>query len=555
MSTQERWDIALKVLGGPLAALGEQVFRGPVVRLGANPGPGGFKLNGYRGLDARQCVITAYTGGQVSVAPVGTNQIRLAPHANVNWKEIDPINGPEYLSDGCAVHLGPVGRGATIEFVEARRLGVWEKGRLASDVADVAMADGGSAQVAQHGMTRSGPVPASYKVGNVRTSTAPFWFLGCMFFMTTATAVSLLAIGGFVYFRKDVVALGPDEPGYEFYQSIDLQSEEVNLDHLEGLQKPFYEFVMAPNAEAAGEAQKGIDAPENWDQLFLQYTTAAVDRNVRAWNVFRRLEAIKSDYAKVVTQLRAAELPEVFAAIPYQESRYRPELQSVVCAKGYWQFMPEVALRVEKKAGLPFRVRDCKFKGTNVKWSPTELAPPNMVSKNGVYMDQGECMIDGCAVDDRLDLAKSTAASIYTLGEAYRDPTLRRSGSLVQLTIATHNAGYDDQRFTGSRKKSNILVSYGAWIKKNGNERGPYFYGENITCRTHEEKSWCGGSLPAETQHYVYSIVAQHLLAVCYYAQNYGEDRAFNPWVQYTTGDGYCKQFKIPSRAEVLRQK
>lgn len=554
MSTQERWDIALKVLGGPLAGMGEQVFRGPVVRLGANPGPGGFKLGGYRGLDARQCVITAYTGGQVSVAPVGSNQIRLAPHSNVKWKEIDPITGPEYLSDGCAVHLGPVGRGATIEFVEARRLGVWEKGRLASDVADVAIADGGSANIDQ-AITRKGPVPASYKVGNVQTSTAPFWFLGCMFLMSSATAVSLLAIGGFVYFQRNVVELGPDEPGYEFYESIDLETAAVDTDLFEGLQKPFYDFVMAPNAEAAGGAQKDLDAPENWDQIFLQYTTASVDRHVRAWKVFRRLEAIKSDYAKVVSQLRASELPEVMAAIPYQESRYRPELQSVVCAKGYWQFMPEVALRVERKAGLPFKVRDCKLRGTNVKWTPKELAPPNMVAKNGEYMDEGQCMIDGCAVDDRLDLKKSTDASMYTLGEAFRDPTLRRSGSVVQMTIASHNAGYDDGRFTGRKKSSNILISYNKWIKKNGKARGPYYYGDNILCRTHEEKSWCGGAMPAETQHYVYSIVAQHLLAVCYYAQNYGEDRAFNPWVQYTTGDGYCKRFKIPSRAEVLRQK
>ena len=79
--SKERWDIAIKVLNGPLASLGEQVFRGPVVRIGADPGPGGVKLNGYRGLDARQCVITAYDGGSASVAPVGSNQLRLAPHA------------------------------------------------------------------------------------------------------------------------------------------------------------------------------------------------------------------------------------------------------------------------------------------------------------------------------------------------------------------------------------------------------------------------------------------------------------------------------------------
>ena len=549
MSTQERWDIALKVLGGPLAAMGEQVFRGPIVRLGANPGPGGFRLTGYRGLDARQCVITAYAGGRVSVAPVGTNQVRLAPHPNVKWKEIDPITGPEFLSDGCALHLGPVGRGATIEFIEARRLGVWEKGRLASEIADVPApgAAGGAGQ---------GPVPASYKVGNVQTSTAPFWFLGCMFLMSSSTAASLLAIGGFMWaYNQTIPTLGPAEPGLVFYESVDLEKTQVDPSLFEGLQKPFYDFIMQQNMAAAGGAHGGLEDAENWDQNFLKYTTASVELHVRAWNVFRRLEAIKSEYSKVVTQLRAAELPEVFAAIPYQESRYKPELQSYVCAKGYWQFMPEVALRVEKKAGLPFKVRDCKFKGSSVKWSPTELAPPLNVAKRGDYMDNEECQIEGCAVDDRMDLSKSTAAAIYTLKEAYEDRTLRSSGAVVQLTIASHNAGYEDSRFTGRTKRGNILTAYNRWLKKEGKARGPYFYGDNIRCRDHHEKSWCGSEIPNETQHYVYSIVAQHLLAVCYYAQNYGEDRAFQPWVQHVTREGYCKAFKIPSRAEVKNRK
>ena len=548
MSTQERWDIALKVLGGPLAGAGEQVFRGPIVRLGANPGPGGFRLNGYRGLDARQCVITAYSGGSVSVAPVGSNQIRLAPHPNVKWKEIDPIRGPEFLSDGCALHLGPVGRGATIEFIEARRLGVWEKGRLASEIADVGVADAGSAG--------GGPVPASYKVGNVRTSTAPFWFLGCMFLMSSMTAASLLAIGTFAWMQRSVVSLGPDEPGYEFYESVDLSTTEIDASLFEGLQMPYYDFIMALNADAAGSAQSRLDSPENWDQVFLQYVTASVEQHVRAWNVFRRLEAIKTDYAKVVTQLRDEGLPEVFAAIPYQESRYKPGLQSYVCAKGFWQFMPEVALRVERKAGLPFRVRDCKFTGTDAKWTPTELAPPTGVAKNAVYVDQNKCLIEGCAIDDRMDLAKSTAAAMYTLGEAYKDATLRKSGSVVQITIASHNAGYDDSRFKSGRNRSNLLPAYKRWSSGVGKGRGPLFYGENIRCRSHDDSGYCGGVMPAETQHYVYSIVAQHFLAVCYYAQNYGQDRAFQPWAKYVTGDGYCRNgFKIPSKAEVLRRR
>ena len=60
---QERWDIVLRFLDGPMAAQGDETCRGPVVRIGSNPGPGGLKLTGYRGLDDRQAVITAYDGG------------------------------------------------------------------------------------------------------------------------------------------------------------------------------------------------------------------------------------------------------------------------------------------------------------------------------------------------------------------------------------------------------------------------------------------------------------------------------------------------------------
>ncbi|MBT3219543.1 MAG: hypothetical protein HN348_10670, partial [Proteobacteria bacterium] len=225
--SQERWDVVLKVLNGPLAAMGEQVFRGPVVRIGANPGPGGLKLTGYRGLDGRQCVVTAYDGGSVSVAPVGTNQARMAPHPNVKWKEIDPLRGPEYLSDGCALHLGPVGRGCTIEFVESRRLGVWETGRLASEAAG----QGQVAQMGRMGQPGQGPVPVAIdarSVGQVRASNVPIWFLGILFLMALGTATIILIIGVWVFLQREVVSLGPVEEGYEFYGSIDLDSTEVS---------------------------------------------------------------------------------------------------------------------------------------------------------------------------------------------------------------------------------------------------------------------------------------------------------------------------------------
>ena len=174
MSSQERWDVVLRVLSGPLELEGDIVCRGPVVRMGARPGPGGLNLKDYRGLDDRQAVISAYDGATVSLAPVGTNQVRMAPHPNVDWNELQPLRNPAYLTDGCAFHLGPPGRGVTIQFIEARRLGVWEQNRILSDAA------AGSPEVQ----------PSD--VRELRTNKGiPACFLGGLMFIAMCIAVSV----------------------------------------------------------------------------------------------------------------------------------------------------------------------------------------------------------------------------------------------------------------------------------------------------------------------------------------------------------------------------
>ena len=123
--SQERWDVLVRFVDGPLSFQGVVTARGPVVRIGANPGPGGLKTEGYRGLDDRHAVITCYDGGAVSIAPVGGNPVRVGPHEFVQWGELQPIQKPVHLSEGNAVHIGPLERGATFVFQEAQRLGGW----------------------------------------------------------------------------------------------------------------------------------------------------------------------------------------------------------------------------------------------------------------------------------------------------------------------------------------------------------------------------------------------------------------------------------------------
>ena len=210
--SSERYDVVLKALNGPLASMGEQKFQGPMVRIGANPGPGGMALNGYRGIDARQAVITAYSEGEATVGPVGTNQVRLAPHANVDWKAIDPLTGPEYLNKGAAIHLGPVGRGATVEFVRVEKLGVWTQGRVGSAVDSVKSV---SVSAPVSGARKAAP---QRSVARIAAATLPIWIVGCLGLFVAVVAAGVLIA---VYVGGPVIEkLGPTVEGEEFYEEI-----------------------------------------------------------------------------------------------------------------------------------------------------------------------------------------------------------------------------------------------------------------------------------------------------------------------------------------------
>ena len=548
MISQERWDVILKVVSGPLEGLGDQVLRGPVVRIGVNPGPGGLQLTGYRGLDARQAVITAYDEGTASIAPVGTNQVRMAPHANVNWKEVDPISKPQYLNEGCAIHLGPVGRGCTLEFVKCQRLGAWQGGAMSSSVEPGGGPSGGVRATAL--------VQKGIKVKSVRTSTAPVWFLGCLMLLVGTAVPTVLAIGFIRGLTPDPP--GPTEEGPEIYwrqssspPTAETRKEIEGLDLLNGLEKGFGAFVMQPNIDQSGRLE--LRGRDHWDEKFYEMTVTATLQHVQWKRLFRKYEDIKGDYATVVGVMRDKGLPDVFAAVPIRESNYTASATSTACAHGYWQFMPEVAHRLEVQNGLDFVVRYCKFKDADVVWNPTLMAPPRDVYKNGDYIANRLCRIKACAKDDRSDLRKSTAAAAFDFNDAYNDPTLKASGAVVQMTIATHNTGYNDERF-GLKKTSNVLPGFTAWSAGRPASDHSNWYGENMTCLDAPEgQNYCGGSkLHRDTQNYVYPIVAQHLLAVCYYAQNHAtEYPEFQAWAMHVREDGYCKKFKIPTPDQV----
>tara|TARA_Y100001954_G_C15567474_1_gene481763 strand:- start:454 stop:741 length:288 start_codon:yes stop_codon:yes gene_type:complete len=95
-------------------------------------------------------------------------------------------------------------------------------------------------------------------------------------------------------------------------------------------------------------------------------------------------------------------------------------------------------------------------------------------------------------------------------------------------------------------------------MKKKKKENGILFYGDNILCGSDKDphkagnySDLCGGFLPNQGQHYGYNVTAQHFLAVCYYAENYGNESSFSRWKRYLKG--YCSKINIPTPEEVSR--
>ena len=96
-------------------------------------------------------------------------------------------------------------------------------------------------------------------------------------------------------------------------------------------------------------------------------------------------------------------------------------------------------------------------------------------------------------------------------------------------------------------------------MKKTKITNGIRFYGDNILCDKvdpiKKPGTRCGGVLSNQTQHYAYKVVAQHILAVCYYAKNYSNDLTFSKWEKYSTADGYCSLVQVPSVGDLRSKK
>lgn len=535
----ERWDVVVRFLNGPLQWQGDMVMRGPVVRMGSSPGPNGLRLDGYRALDDRHAVISAYEGGTVQIAPVGPNQVRMAPHENVDWNTIMPLRTPTFLSEGCAVHLGPPGRGATFTFLECRRLGVWQQQSILSEAAETNDAQAGGTQVQQLDLTKR----------------IPWWFIPAMMAMVAGTG-SLLGLVVLIAFQRDVEQLGPTDPGKDYYEYGDVFAEtSVNENLKSNTQNGYAAFVSAVNADAAGDPT--LKQADKADPALVDWVTRSEQMYIRGWSFWARLDRSRDTYAMVLGKLRARGLPDVLAGVPLQESAYNPAAKDhMLCAMGLWQFQPEIAFR----NGL--RVEGCHLRGSQTPWRPTEKALPINAIRNAPYVADARCQISSCDVDERVDAQKATDAAVNNFMDPWNDPEFRASGALVQLTIATHNAGFDDSKYrsNGAVSRTNIARAYKRYLKEKSLTRAPDFIGQNIKCSNGSQmikaeaeniNATCGSYIPNVTQTYVPYVIAQHMLAACYYGKNYGDIKEFADYRKLAAGDGYCQAIKVPSPAEV----
>ena len=538
--SQKRWDIEVLFFTPPLMMQGPIWYKGPVIRIGRNPGPGEMNLSSYQGVAELHATIEAYDGLTIMLSAIEPYEVRVAPHENVDWNHVYPIVTSVKITEGDVIHLGSLDRGCRFRFVQCRSFD-WRQEQLGAVI----------------NQEEDEFVHNRFDGPQRIQSHVPKWVLPMFLGSTVIFVAALVTL---------IVSDPPIPP-----MGIEFEDEEAPLEFvadetmtleksiLEGFEQPFEDFVMSYNAKKSG--LKDIQAdPRLWDEKYYEKTVLTVNNYAKYKNTWQVFESALNNYNMIVSMLRKADMPEVFAAIPVTETKYNKDLVSPVCAAGIWQFMPEVAIRVNLK------VRGCSFKAPSpVKdWQPTLKVSPTASKREYmkiVNTSEGtdyQCQITKCSTDDRIDIEQSTEGAIELFGEVWNDDLLSESGSVVQMTIVGHNVGHNDEVY-GLKRETNILPAYKKYRKKSKKEDGVHFYGDNILCDSSKDphkpdfySSLCGGYLPNQGQHYGYNVTAQHFLAVCYYAENYGNDSVFTRWKRYLKG--YCSNITIPTPEELAKK-
>lgn len=225
------------------------------------------------------------------------------------------------------------------------------------------------------------------------------------------------------------------------------------------------------------------------------------------------IRASAASYATVLEQVRAESLPEVLAAVPMRKSMYNPTIQSETCAKGHWQLTPKTA----RSMGL--KVSECRLSSGTI-WSPKEDSVAD--SEVPAYLSttdegEGECLISGCAVDERMDLVLSTKAMLQKMKTIFNDSAIQKSGASVQAVVRV-NSPLEKPPSQLPEQRPNTAEG------SQPNDDAP----QPLLGRMTKEGD------------YEASIIAIHLLARCVYGQEPGERVAeFKPFAEIFP-QSYC---------------
>jgi len=500
--------------------------------MGADPGPDGHRLPPARGVEAHHLSLLVTAEGRVAVHPAEAAVLRLGPAEVADWTHVPALQEPAWLPVGGRLHLGRPERGLDLRLVGTQPMG----GRREAGV----------------GPARPSSMPPGLGDPALEPPPSRRWprlALGALGLVCAATAV-MVGVQGFRSVTAEPVPLDPVEQGVERYSSVaidavpDLETREPVW--VEAIRRGFGEQVMLPNAQAAGDPTLGTDR-SRWDDRLRLFVEQSAYAHQRGWAFWRRLEQVSGDYGSVVLALRAAGLPEIMAGVPFNLSRFHTDLVGRTCEAGPWQLLPEVAHRT----GLA--VSGCTIHGRPGTWAPTDDVPPLDPSDNAPYVSGGRCSIEGCAVDERTDLARSTQAAMRLLQEAWRDPELARSGAAVQFAMTSAVAGLDDSKLhpDGDEDVRNIKPALLRWEGLHPDKPPATMLGAAVTCPMDSQDA-CGSVLIGQTQHFGYTAIAQGLLATCYYASQHGEEPAFQPWKATLAEGGWCRGVPVPARKQVL---
>jgi hypothetical protein len=173
------------------------------------------------------------------------------------------------------------------------------------------------------------------------------------------------------------------------------------------------------------------------DTAFIALIEKAL-RSSRGQRIVDEGEGSIGELAAIRDEVAVRGLPAVFVGIPMWESYLDTDAVSNSCAAGAWQLMPETAVE------LGLQVQECQI-GSSV-WSPLK---GTVSSPNSPYrLSDGTCGISACAVDDRLDLSRSTVAAIDLLERTYLAPDLERNPDRAALTVLAYHDGLGGVRNT-----------------------------------------------------------------------------------------------------------